>query len=75
MRGDNIDEASQTIDDYDGQLQKFAQWLYKIEQDLNYLEDYCLNSDDTKDSTKQIVIELYQVSFSCYCFYRSYFQT
>jgi hypothetical protein len=62
MRGDNIDEAFQTIDDYDGQLQKFSQWLYKIEQDLNYLEDYCLNSDDTKDSTKQTVIELYQVS-------------
>ena len=64
MRGDNIDEAFQTIDDYDGQLQKFAQWLYKIEQDLNYLEDYCLNSDDTQDSTKQTVIELYQVSFA-----------
>ena len=62
MRGDNIDEAFQTIDDYDGQLQNFSQWLYKIEQDLNYLEDYCLKSDDA-NSTKQTVIELYQVSF------------
>jgi hypothetical protein len=70
MRGDNIDEALQTVDDYDGQLQTFAQWLYKIEQDLNYLEDYCLNSDDTKDATKQTVIELYQVSS---CFFFSFF--
>lgn len=61
MRGDNIDEVLQAIDDFDGQLQSFSQWLYKIEQDLNYLEDYCLKSEDT-NSTKQTVIELYQVS-------------
>jgi hypothetical protein len=60
-RGENISDALQTIEDFDGQLQVFTEWLYKIEQDLNYLEDYCLKSDDT-NSTKQTVIELYQVS-------------
>ncbi len=60
-RGENINEAIQTIEDFDGRLQNFSQWLYKIEQDLNYLEDYCLKSEDT-NSTKQTVIELYQVS-------------
>lgn len=58
--GDCIIDAMQTIDDFDGQLQNFSQWLYRIEQDLNYLEDYCLKSEDT-NSTKQTVIELYQV--------------
>ena len=53
------------IEDFDGQLQKFSQWLYKIEQDLNYLEDYCLKSDDT-NSNKQTVIELYQVIKNIY---------
>ena len=62
IRGDSITDALQMIDDYDGQLNKFGEWLYKIEQDLNYLEDYCLKSEDT-NSTRQTVIELYQVSF------------
>lgn len=61
-RGDSISEAMQAIEDFDGLLQEFLQWLHKIEQDLNYLEDYCLKSDDT-NSTKQTVIELYQVNF------------
>lgn len=61
VRGDSISDALQTIDDYDGQLCKFSDWLYKIEQDLNYLEDYCLKSEDT-NSTLLTVIELYQVS-------------
>ena len=60
VRGESITDALQTIDDFDGQLQEFSQWLYKIEQDLNYLEDYCLKSDDT-NTNKQTVIELYQV--------------
>ena len=55
----------QVIDDFDGQLQNFSQWLHKIEQDLNYLEDYCVKSDDT-NSNKQTVIELYQVSYAFY---------
>jgi hypothetical protein len=59
-RGDYISDTLQIIDDYDGQLQNFLQWLHKIEQDLKYLEDYCLKSEDT-DSTKQTVIDLYQV--------------
>lgn len=62
--GDCITEALQTVDDFDGQLQSFSQWLHKIEQDLNYLEDYCLKSDADSSSTKQTVIELYQVSRS-----------
>lgn len=61
VRGDSISDALQTIDDYDGQLSKFSDWLYKIEQDLNYLEDYCLKSEDT-NATLLTVIELYQVS-------------
>ena len=61
VRGDSISDALQMIEDYDGQLNKFSEWLYKIEQDLNYLEDYCLKSEDT-NSTRQTVIELYQVS-------------
>lgn len=61
VRGDSISDALQMIEDFDGQLLTFSQWLYKIEQDLNYLEDYCLKSDDT-NSNKQTVIELYQVS-------------
>ena len=63
VRGDSISDALQMIDDFDGQVQNFSQWLYKIEQDLNYLEDYCLKSDDT-NSNKQTVIELYQVNFN-----------
>jgi hypothetical protein len=65
LRGDNISDALQMIEDFDGQLKTFSQWLYKIEQDLNYLEDYCLKSDDT-NSNKQTVIELYQVSLVCF---------
>jgi hypothetical protein len=60
-RGESITEALQTVDDFDGQLHSFSQWLHKIEQDINYLEDYCLKSEDA-NSTKQTVIELYQVS-------------
>lgn len=63
VRGDSISDALQTIDDYDGQLSKFSDWLYKIEQDLNYLEDYCLKSEDT-NATLLTVIELYQVSWT-----------
>lgn len=59
--GDVISDALQTIDDYNGQVATFADWLYKIEQDLSYLEDYCLRSDHDANSTKQTVIELYQV--------------
>jgi hypothetical protein len=62
FRGDHISEALQTIDDFDGQLQAFSQWLDKIEKDLNYLEDYCLKAEDT-NSTKQTIIELYQVNY------------
>lgn len=61
MHGDGITDALQTIDDYNGQVDTFSQWLYKIEQDLSYLEDYCIRSDnDANNSTKQTVIELYQ---------------
>lgn len=59
--GDTISEALQTVDDFDSQLHLFDQWLQKIEKDLNYLEDYCLKSDSSSSSTKQTVIELYQV--------------
>lgn len=60
-RGTNIAEALQIIEDYDGTFYSFTQWLSKIEKDLNYLEDYCLKSDDN-DSTKQTVFDLYKVS-------------
>ncbi len=62
-RGQNISEALQVIEEYDGTLYEFTQWLSKIEKDLNYLEDYCTKSDE-HDSTKQTVIELYKVSYS-----------
>ena len=62
IRGDHISEALQTIDDFDGLLQSFLQWLDKIEKDLNYLEDYSLKAEDT-NSTKQTIIELYQVNY------------
>lgn len=62
MHGDVITDVLQTIDDYNGQVGRFTQWLYKIEQDLSYLEDYCIRTDDA-NSTKQTVIELYQVNF------------
>jgi hypothetical protein len=66
-RGDSITEAIQSIEDFDGQLQNFSQWLHKIERDLSYLEEYCLKSEDA-NSTKQTIIELYQVSaFDLFC--------
>ena len=62
VHNDVITDVLQTIDDYNGQVGRFTQWLYKIEQDLSYLEDYCVRTDDA-NSTKQTVIELYQVNF------------
>ena len=51
----------QIIEDYDGTFFLFTQWLSKIENDINYLEDYCLKADDN-DTTKQTVLDLYKVS-------------
>ena len=34
--------------------------MTKIENDLNYLEDFCVKSDDN-NSTKQTVVDLYKV--------------
>ena len=58
--GTNINEALQIIEDYDGTFSAFTQWITKVENDLNYLEDYCLQADDN-DSTKQTAIDLYKV--------------
>jgi hypothetical protein len=38
----------------------FSNWITKIENDLSYLEDYCIKVDDN-DSSKQTVIDLYKV--------------
>jgi hypothetical protein len=38
----------------------FSNWITKIENDLSYLEDYCIKEDDN-DSSKQTVIDLYKV--------------
>ena len=57
-------DAFDKIVEYEEQLDEFENWLNKIDQDLNYLEDFCIKTVDV-NTNKQTVIELYKVCVTC----------
>ncbi|CAF0734066.1 unnamed protein product [Brachionus calyciflorus] len=69
LRGENLNQTSKIIFDFERNLENFCKWLEKIEKDLNYLEDFLSQSDESNmkaitDINKELQKEIENNSFN-----------
>lgn len=53
-RAENLDQTEKIVFEFEHKLEEFMKWLEKTEKDINYLEDYLNQSDDSISTLVEI---------------------